>query len=250
MIRNSIISIIVLVSVSMLFVACGNNGPAEDGTEESFSQSIVEGGDNNANEWHKSESEEETVETEESSQEISDVQIFDVNVEDEAFESFIRSTVSLSKTETIENTEWIEENVCYRVSVERTTEIEGEYKHLADYIFVKEDTFNYVKVTYPSKFEAMDTDRYVYDACDFEVKYEDITFDGYKDIIISLGHQGAAGTCVSCAYVFTESEFVYVKSFELIPNYSIKDTEKCIEGFYDDKTYKYQFVGGEFVELQ
>ena len=40
----------------------------------------------------------------------------------------------------------------------------------------------------------------------------------------------------------------YEKSFELIPNYSINDTEKCIEGFYGNNTYKYQFVGGEFVE--
>lgn len=246
--RKSIISIILLVSISMLFVACGNSGPAKDSTEESFSQSIAEVGDNSANEWHKSECEEETVETEESPQEISDVQVFDVDIEDEAFEAFVRSKVTLSDNEMIEKTEWIEDQVCYRVAVERVTEIEGEYKHLADYIFVKEDTFKYVKVTYPSKFEAMDTDRYVYDACDFEVKYEDITFDGYKDIIISLGHQGAAGTCVSCAYVFENGDFVYAKSFELIPNYSINDTEKCIEGFYGNNTYKYQFVGGEFVE--
>lgn len=249
MIRNSIISFFVLLSVSMLFIACGNNGQSGDGAEESFSQSIVEVEDDNESVKPESEGE-EAVETEESSQEISDVQIFDVDIEDEEFEAFVRSTVTLSETETIDRSEWIEENVCYRVSVERTTEVEGEYKHLADYIFVKEDTVKYVKVTYPSKFEAMDADRYVYDACDFEVKYEDITFDGHKDIIISLGHQGAAGTCVSCVYVFSESDFVYVKSFELIPNYSINDTEKCIEGFYDNKTFKYQFVSGEFVELQ
>ena len=40
--RKSIISIILLVSISMLFVACGNSGPAKDSTEESFSQSIAE----------------------------------------------------------------------------------------------------------------------------------------------------------------------------------------------------------------
>lgn len=173
-----------------------------------------------------------------------------LDVEDEEYEAFIQNAVHLSDGETVEKAEWIEENVCYRVSIERTRELEGEYKHLSDYIFIKEDTIKFIKVTYPSKLESPESDRYVYDACDFEVKYEDVTFDGHKDITISLGHQGAAGTCVSCAYVYAEGEFVYKKSFELIPNYSINEEEKCIEGYYEDKIFRFEFEDGQFVEVQ
>ncbi len=180
----------------------------------------------------------------------SNSQIAEIDIADDEYEAFVKSTIDLSEEELIEKAEWVEENVCYRVSIERTTEIEGEYKHLADYIFVKEDAIKYIKATYPSKLESMESDRYVYDACDFEIKYEDVTFDGHKDITISLGHQGAAGTCVSCAYIFAEGEFIYVKSFELIPNYSVNAEEKCIEGYYKDKALKYEFRDGQFVELQ
>lgn len=173
-----------------------------------------------------------------------------LDIEDEEYEAFIQNAVHLSDGETVEKAEWIEENVCYRVSIERTRELEGEYKHLSDYIFIKEDTITFIKVTYPSKLESPESDRYVYDACDFEVKYEDVTFDGHKDITISLGHQGAAGTCVSCAYVYAEGEFVYKKSFELIPNYSINEDEKCIEGYYEDKIFRFEFEDGQFVEVQ
>lgn len=193
---------------------------------------------------------EKVVETEESSSQIGDAQISKPDVEEDEFEAYVKSTLNLSDNEVIEKTEWIEDQVCYRVAVERTTDVEGEYKHLADYIFVKGDTFKCVKVTYPSKLETMDADRYVYDACGFEVKYEDITFDGQKDIVISLGHQGAAGTCVSCAYVFEEDFYVYVKSFEGIPNYVINEEQKCIDGFYKDETYQYHYWNGEFVELK
>ena len=180
----------------------------------------------------------------------SNSQISEIDIADDEYEAFVKSTIDLSEEELIEKAEWVEENVFYRVSIGRTAEIEGEYKHLADYIFVKEDATKYIKATYPSKLESMESDRYVYDACDFEIKYEDVTFDGHKDITISLGHQGAAGTCVSCAYIFSEGEFVYVKSFELIPNYSINAEEKCIEGYYKDKTLKYEFSEGQFVEVQ
>lgn len=173
-----------------------------------------------------------------------------LDIEDEEYEAFIQNAVHLSDGETVEKAEWIEENVCYRVSLERTRGLEGEYKHLSDYIFIKEDTIKFIKVTYPSKLESPESDRYVYDACDFEVKYEDVTFDGHKDITISLGHQGAAGTCVSCAYVYAEGEFVYKKSFELIPNYSINEAEKCIEGYYEDKIFRFEFEDGQFVEVQ
>ena len=219
---NKIITYILLLCCLLLLVACGNVGQPGEVPEESLRLSEEDDADESVRE----------------------------ESEDDEFEGLVRSTVKLSQNETIERTEWIEENACYRVAVERTMEVEGEYKHLADYIFVKNETVKCIKVTYPSKLEAMDADRYVFDACGFEVKYEDITFDGHKDIVISLGHQGAAGTCVSCAYVFENGDFVYVKSFEDIPNYSINDAQKCIEGSFEDKTFKYQYINGEFDEIK
>jgi hypothetical protein len=93
----------------------------------------------------------------------------------------------------------------------------------------------------------MDSDRYVYNACDFEAEYIDVTFDGKKDIVISLGHAGAIGDMVHCAYVYEDGKFVYVKSFEEIPNYSINEEEKCIEGAIHDEVKKYTYEDHEFV---
>lgn len=222
MIKKKILTVLIFLVFTVLFIACENE------------EQIVE----------------EVVATEDLSSEISDEQTLESDIEEDEFRALVKSMLNLSCDEVIEKSEWIEEKVCYRVAVERTTEVEGEYKHLTDYIFVKNETVKCIKVTYPSKHDTMDADRYVYDACDFAVRYEDITFDGQKDIVISLGHQGTAGTCVSCAYVFEENDYVYVKSFEQIPNYSLNEEQKCIDGFYKDETFQYHFWNGEFVELK
>ena len=177
------------------------------------------------------------------------------NILDEDFYSQVKSTVNLVDGEEIEFTEWIEDEICYRVAVCRTEEVDGEYKHLSDYIFINNGTTKYIKVTYPSKSEDYDVDRYVYDACDFEVKYEDVTFDGNKDVVISLGHAGSKGTQIACAYVYEDGEFVYKKSFELIPNYVIDEEEKCVRGWlYDpagyDNNFIYEYIDGQFVNTE
>ncbi|WP_248404827.1 hypothetical protein [Butyrivibrio fibrisolvens] len=64
-------------------------------------------------------------------------------------------------------------------------------------------------VGYPSKSDSMDSDRYVYNACDFEAEYIDVTFDGEKDIVISLGHAGVIGDTVHCAYADEWEECYY-----------------------------------------
>ena len=76
-----------------------------------------------------------------------------------------------------------------------------------------------------SKKDDIKSDRYTYDDCDFQAEYVDITFDGKKDIVISLGYEETSGNMVHCAYVNDGGDFVYVKSFEEIPNYSINYEE-------------------------
>lgn len=167
-------------------------------------------------------------------------------IEDDEFEDFVKHSVTVLEDEEIQNVGWIEDNICYRVSIGRKYDIEGEYRHTRDYIIVNGEASTSIEVTYPSKLDSTDFDRYVYDACDFEVKFVDVTFDGNKDIVISLGHQGVAGTRVSCAYVFDDGEYKYIKSFENIPNYEINDEEHCIEGSFGDKTWKYVYEDGIF----
>ena len=177
---------------------------------------------------------------------IGSVEIF---TEDEELNELIKESVTISSNEKIEKAEWIEDNVCYRISVERKFDVEGEYGHIRDYIMVKDESFKCVEITYPSKNDSVNSDRYVYDACNFEINYIDVTFDGNKDIVISLGHQGAAGTCISCAYIYEDGEYKYVKSFENIPNYSLNNEEQFINGCFKDTEYKYIYTNGQFVEL-
>ncbi len=169
---------------------------------------------------------------------------------DEEIDAAIKEYVELDDSKRIEYCEWLdEEHSVYRISVGRTEEIEDEYSHLEDYFFARtSDDVKYFKVDYPSKNDPIDSDRYVCDACDFTAYFEDITFDGENDIVISLGHQGASGTEVHCAYVYVDGEYVYTKSFEEIPNYQIDNDNKCIVGEYDGEEYKYIFQNGEFVQ--
>ena len=178
---------------------------------------------------------------------IGSVEIF---TEDEELNEFIKESVTISSNEEIENLEWIEDKVCYRVSIKRTHDIKGEYTHLRDYIFVNEgNDYTFINVTYPLRDDSMDSDRYVYGLCEFTVSYVDTTFDGEKDIVISLGYSGTKSIAVNCAYVNVDGEFIYVKSFEDIPNYSINEQEKCIDGWFEDDEYKFIYANGQFVEL-
>ncbi len=174
---------------------------------------------------------------------------FETNIDDKLFDSYVKSIVRLSENEEIESQEWVEDNVCYRVSIKRTYDIEKEYTHLRDYIFVNgKNGYTYVNVTYPSKEDSLDSDRYVFSFCDFEVNYIDVTFDGNKDLVISLGYQGAPGTCTYCAYIYENGTYKYISSFEDIPNYSINEKEKCIDGWFEDEEYKFTYENGQFVE--
>ena len=159
----------------------------------------------------------------------------EIECEDADISDEISRVINLDKDKIIESYDWVdEEKSLYHISVGRTEEKTSEYTHLGDYFFSKEngDVVSLV-VDYPSKTSSMDSDRYVYEACDFNVEYVDVSFDGHKDIVISLGCQGSSGVEVHCAYIYEDGEFVYNKSFEEIPNYSIDKNDKVIVGSYD-----------------
>ena len=171
------------------------------------------------------------------------------------FDEFINNTIELLPEEEIEFTEWVEEGECFRVALQLTEEPEDRYRHNRDYVFVKkDDTVKYIVVDYMSDYtDVRSVERYVDAACDFKTEYEDVSFDGNKDIVIFLGHYGSRGIEHSCAYVCTDGEFVYTKSFEDIPYFSVDDKEERIYGWYydgmlaNDVICKYKFENGEFI---
>ena len=177
-----------------------------------------------------------------------------IEVGNSEFENVVNKVVNIPWDQRIEDVEWIEEGEVLRIAIERVEIDPREYRHLNDYIFVKKETIKYIEVTYPSK-DDIKADRYVWDACDFDVKYEDVNFDNQKDILVFLGHAGNRGVMRYCAYVYEDDEFKYARSFEDIPYYKINNEEQCIEGwcldgaahYYD---FKYKYIDGDFVEIE
>ena len=167
----------------------------------------------------------------------------------ESVESNMKYDVTLAPGQMVESEGYIDsDEKCYRVSIGRTESVEGEYDHLKDIFFIDDEgTTIQFDVEYPSKSMPMDSDRYVFNACDFKAEYVDVTFDGSKDIVIALGHAGAPGDKMYCVYVYENGEFVYIKSFEEIPNYAINVEEKCIEGEFKGVITKYIYSDHAFV---
>lgn len=170
------------------------------------------------------------------------------------FDGIVNRVVTLSDNQQLEKAEWIEEGNVYRVAIERKEEEPKEYRHLKDYIFVKTDGIKWFEVDYASKTDSFDADRYVGSGCDFEVLYEDVTFDGKKDILISLGDFGTSSRKY-CAYINVEEDFVYEKTFEKVLFDHIDEEGRCIVGFESDgyarkigTKYAYSYGGFELIE--
>lgn len=88
------------------------------------------------------------------------------------------------------------------------------------------------------------------EGCGFDAHFEDVTFDGRKDLIISVGNSRHAA--YYCAYICEDDGFRYEKTFEHIPSYEVKSDEKVIcgsdtdgMGWFADMTYEYK--DGKFV---
>ena len=183
-----------------------------------------------------------------------DTKIMKIDSGNARINALIDDVVKLTDEENVEYSQWVEEGQIYRVAIERIQENPVEYSHLRDYFFIDtDDGINSFEVDYPSKLD-INADRYVYDACEFEADYIDVNFDGNKDIVISLGHQGSNGDMVSCAYVYENGEYVYKKSFENIPNYRIDNSEKLIIGTFssgpdEHVDIKYAYQDGNFIKI-
>ena len=139
-------------------------------------------------------------------------------------------TIDIPDDRMIESHEWIDDDHrCYRVRIDYKEQPENAYKHIEDIFFYIEDDESVVTVyvSYPDKDDTK-AERYVYDACDFDAKLADVTFDGRDDIVISLGHAGSHGDEIYCAYVYDHGEFVYNRTYELIRNPEIDPDNKRI----------------------
>lgn len=139
-------------------------------------------------------------------------------------------TIDLPDDRMIESHEWIDDDHrCYRVRIDYKEQPDNAYKHVEDFFYYIEDEESVVTlyVSYPDKDDTK-AERYVYDACDFDAKLADVTFDGHDDIVISLGHAGSHGDEIYCAYVYDHGEFVYNRTYELIPNPEIDPDNKRI----------------------
>lgn len=204
----------------------------------------------------------ETINSEDSNQEEDKTNWLE-EINDTELVEYINSVLVLNDGEIIDEklTGWIEDGVCYRVAINRPEEevekIHNDYAHLRDVIFVKNEVISTVDVDYffltedewiEFGYEMPLADRHVFAFSEFEVSYVDLTFDGNKDILIFLGHDGNVGTRYACAYIYTDGEYIYNKSFESITNYSIVEDEKCIEGWYEYTGYRYEYINGSFVK--
>ncbi len=139
-------------------------------------------------------------------------------------------TIDMPDDRMIESHEWIDDDHrCYRVRIDYKEQPDNAYKHVEDFFYYIEDDESVVTVyvSYPDKDDTK-AERYVYDACDFDAKLADVTFDGHDDIVISLGHAGSHGDEIYCAYVYDHGEFVYNRTYELIPNPEIDPDNKRI----------------------
>lgn len=195
-------------------------------------------------------------------------------VVDEKLLKAIEENVILSDDEEIEACEWVSgqesayewdykrewgrklvdrENRCLRIWVRYKEPPPDNYQHKEDYFFfVEGENIQVLHVDYPAKdFENIEKDRYVWDACGFPAYFEDVTFDGHEDLILSLGHAGSRGDSVHAAYVYEDGSYCYKPGFEDIPNYEVDVEQQVIRGGAIDSavssaTYVYKYQNGDF----
>ena len=162
----------------------------------------------------------ENIETVESNSEDDDDAVFEYTSGDDYINQLALDTVKLEDDEEISDQEWVDDsNTCYRVTVRYITAQDNAYRHKRDYFLFTDESVEPVIVDYPDK-DDTDADRYVYDGSGFEAYFEDVTFDGNDDLLISLGGE-RSGASFYCVYVYDEGQYEYIKSFEQIANYKL-----------------------------
>ena len=156
------------------------------------------------------------------------------------FDEYIKNAIRIENDEEIDDIECIETDLCYRVGIKKE-QMDGIFAHVGDYFFVKNDKLTHFVTYYNEIDESIGVMRLVHHSCNYNAAYEDVSFDGIKDVIISLGYEGDIE--ISCAYVYMDGEYVYVPSFEMIGSYSVDSIKKTI---LDYNNNRYVFEDGEY----
>lgn len=188
-----------------------------------------------------------------------DIQTMDRLEED----TYINKYVVLSDDTEIAGYEWMQcdKEFVLRVKVRYKEKPEDAYQHKEDYfLFIdeNEDVSQTLVVDYEDKGihiglneqTECEGNHSLGEGCGFDAYFEDVTFDGRKDLIISVGNSRHAA--YYCAYICEDDGFRYEKTFEHIPSYEVKSDEKVIcgsdtdgMGWFADMTYEYK--DGKFV---
>ena len=174
--------------------------------------------------------------------------------------------MELAEDEELECYEWVdEEETCLRARIQFREQPENAYRHTADYFFflAEDQTIRdtlYVDYAHSelglkdNSPELLGRDRFAADACSFDAHFEDVTFDGQEDLLISLGYQGVHGIPVYCAYIYQNGRYIYEQSFEDIPDYTVDAEHQRIVGYCNSGAYaytepEYEYRNGEFVKV-
>lgn len=178
-------------------------------------------------------------------------------------ETYINNYVVLSDDTEIAGYEWMQYdgNPVLYVKIQYKEQPENAYQHKEDYfLFMTQDdeVSKVLAVDYEDKGIHIGLDEETEcagnhslgEGCGFDAHFEDVTFDGRKDLIISVGNSRHAA--YYCAYICEDDGFRYEKTFEHIPSYEVKSDEKVIcgsdtdgMGWFADMTYEYK--DGKFV---
>lgn len=179
--------------------------------------------------------------------------------EKEVWKDVIRQNVALSTDTEIEGLEWLDgKESCLRVKIRYRETPEDNYRHKEDYFFFLEggnDAIQVLHVDYPDKdVENIGKERYVWNACDFNAHFEDVTFDGQEDLLLFLGYSGVHGTQIYAAYVWENGCYRYEPTFEKIPNYTTDMEERVIRGENTDSAasssyFVFVYRNGKFEQV-
>ncbi len=83
---------------------------------------------------------------------------------------------------------------------------------------------------------------------------EDVNFDGYDDIVIQIGHQGARGTITYSCYLFDNGEYVHNQSFSEFPYLSMDKENKKLHSWVKNSAsseteWIVEYKDGEFTAI-
>ena len=96
-------------------------------------------------------------------------------------------------------------------------------------------------------------DRIVYSAPTFKSHFEDVNFDGVKDLVISRGTDVAGGMEMYSAYVYVKGKYEFFEPFDNMYSYTIdheNQTIECVRNSGDPEntiyTSVYKYTDGEY----